>query len=421
MNYVPDAFTGSAAEKTEMVIKGNGNLKVTMNNKFNDGSDTLIELPSGTQSQVSHSAAVFATAPSSQTEDGREVKVHTALNFDGETEIRVEILSEDGSAEQFLLPKVAAGANTQILHEESERRIVAEMPLRQTTQNSTTARMGQTNTLNTTDLSDDLVFLGRDPSDGSILYIQAISDDAKVRIERRFDDSLTRVTLIAGNAQLLKGSEAPSNVTLNEEFLVSNSMITREWAEGSQLINMPLIASLTPADLEIKFQEAHSVWFWQPEDQAWNAYAANPDHASFLVKQDGTSLIQDTLTPLNGVWLHMKEAGKTYIHDDQEERFNGNLNLNNVGWHLVGTSNESGVSFANLVSTQTNAFSVWKLEEGRWKAFTNDSEYRKMIEENVDVDLLDAQTQLFPKEAVWVEIVSGASTTRRSRLIAPPQ
>ncbi|MGK5093365.1 hypothetical protein WDW89_15315, partial [Deltaproteobacteria bacterium TL4] len=303
---------------------------------------TEIKAPAGSETTITETGSTKTETPSTTTPNGNTVKTKTTTHTDGIVEIKMDFIPTGSLKPQILLlPKAKEGAKVEIKYNENgSGTLTVSIPLNSLFGNY---RQNQSTARNT--VSPKPYFVGRTPDTAEPVYVIPLSEDVKLQVEKDFDSVNTTVYLAAGSAVTEIGGQRKP---FNGPVIVNNIAPHVSLEPGTNLIALPVKTSLSPADLEVQFQNIRSLWIWNKE--SWTFYSPDASLSTFY-KNRGISSITAPITSGQGLWIETDTSEEVSIGDEGDYDLFNQLPTLSSGWHLLGTPTDlTNLALVNAIN-----------------------------------------------------------------------
>jgi len=407
---VPEPFTQSGIQQANLTIESDGSIS-SISDSNATGSSTTTQIPACSQTEVTYTGAVISTLPSVTSSLGEWQQVITQ-NSEGEVEVKVELKDGTTDGNPILLPKMSPGSTVELLEESGVPKLKGEMSLFSNSQESN-ARRGRV--LTEADLVERY-YMGRDPLTKEAVYLEAVTDDARVEVQRNLDQSLNEgKTLIigkSGSSRIYRGLDTfPLGVGDTWQVLNGAQRISME--AGSTLLTFASEEQIKLADLEVRARGAHSIWAWDINHQRWLGYSPDLRRDVLIAEELQLSRMSKSMSSGSGIWIYSDTPIEILIPDAPPGEFPDTEQNQAIGWRFLGNNTDQPVTLAQLLTKlPPNVLNIWRRANDTWEVYDLSGEEQGRFGSWPTGEPLESG------EGVWVRIETDESARN---LRQPPQ
>jgi len=407
---VPEPFTQSGIQQGNLTIESDGSIS-SISDSNATGSSTTTQIPACSQTEVTYTGAVISTLPSVTSSLGEWQQVITQ-NSEGEVEVKVELKDGTTDGNPILLPKMSPGSTVELLEESGVPKLKGEMSLFSNSQESN-ARRGRV--LTEADLVERY-YMGRDPLTKEAVYLEAVTDDARVEVQRNLDQSLNEgKTLIigkSGSSRIYRGLDTfPLGVGDTRQVLNGAQRISME--AGSTLLTFASEEQIKLADLEVRARGAHSIWAWDINHQRWLGYSPDLRRDVLIAEELQLSRMSKSMSSGSGIWIYSDTPIEILIPDAPPGEFPDTEQNQAIGWRFLGNNTDQPVTLAQLLTKlPPNVLNIWRRANDTWEVYDLSGEEQGRFGSWPTGEPLESG------EGVWVRIETDESARN---LRQPPQ
>ena len=361
------------------------------------GKKTSTTLPAGSTASTKASGAVSVASEVSV--GGTAVTLNTDVSSDGVAEISIPAI---GNAKPAMLPPAQPGDSISVSG----------------TTITLTTSLGSSASSRTSSSSTSGNFVGRYPSDSSEVLVYPSTTGATFSISRDLTGTTSEISLASGSATIDYGNLKGTSMGA-APFQITNDAVVLPIAQGANYSGVGVMNTLTPASMELKFSDVHSVWTYSNSSSSWQAYSADSSVQSSLSGTTGVTALTSNIEPGTGMFIYSSAADNITLADAKNLSVETQLTGQTLGsgWHLLAAGNKSDTP-AEIMATNSNIESIWVADGSSFKVYATNSDLVSQITTK-GYTALDANEKLAATQSVWIHV---ASTTSRSsgRLVAPP-
>ncbi|MBF0288735.1 MAG: hypothetical protein HQM14_13030, partial [SAR324 cluster bacterium] len=423
---IPQDFSITTVNDVQTEMNTDGSLAISVSTFTNskastagEGSPTKktkLSLPAGSTGSMSLSGAIRTAAPQVTTPSGNVVNVQTATNSGGQTETILQVTPPGNIAPKvILLPKTGSDAQVEIVYNaDGSGSIVINTSFTQLDVNRL-ARSKRPVAQTEEVTNETRFYMGRTPDTGEAVHLYPASADTQFRIEQNFDSEITTIQLVAGEADL-KINHGELQPLLDTGLVeVVNTPIHQSIQEGSNLTGLPNDNTLTPWDLETKFDDnVLAVWRWNVSEQAWHAFSSIYPEQLYLNLE--VSRILEFINPGDGIWVFANAPTELILSDEDSVDLTEQFSQLSAGWSLL--SNGKVMTVQEVLTINPNIQSLWLYRDNQWFAYSPVNTIHTLMEQNEKVNTVPLEEVINKVEAFWVEIPTNSDSS--SRLKKPP-
>ena len=415
----PEEFTQSGVQESILSVGVNGAIETQM--PLAVGSQvTTTHIPACSATEATYTGALISELPPLPVA-GNFLQRTLTQNADGEVQMILRLLDADNQTlgSPILLPKLSEGSTVEVLEEAGLPVFVANMPLYSSTDNASLSRSSTQQ-----ELSDaKLYYVGRDPEDGSAVYLTALTVDAMVQVRRVLDNELgtglTSIVGVQGSSAIYREDDPEQAVPLEvgETFHVRNSAHQIPLPQGDAIFTFPTEDAISVADLEIRIREAHSVWAWDVETQAWQGYSPQLRRDVLIARELEIPRLRKRLESGQGLWVYLEKPSEVLYPDAPPGALPDTTNDPNSGWRLLGNNTNRVSTIHELLSLlPDNVLALWRWSDGDWQVYTPHADL-EADRQRRGIGRWPEDTTLPSQQAYWVQVTT-PSTSRSLRV--PP-
>ncbi len=404
---IPEAFTESGLKQAKLKIQADGSIASTSDGVANSLSTSTL-IPACSQTEVTYTGAVISTLPTVTNSLGQWRQV-LSQNSDGEVQVSVDLDNGVDPSQPILLPKLSPGSTVELSNESDVPKLKAQMSLFPTS-SSGNSRQGRLLTE-----SDPVIryYMGRDPENGEAVYLEALTDDAVVEVQRDLDQSLedgkTKIIGVSGSSRIYRGLDT-FPLEVGQTWEVQNSAHRIQLEAGSNLLTFPTEENIKLADLEVRARNAHSVWAWDNGNQKWQGYSVDLRRDVLIAEELKLTRLSKNMEAGSGIWLYSDEALEILIPDSPPGELLDLRGDSQNGWRLVGNNTDQPITLKQLLTNLPwNTTSVWRYVGNNWEVYFHaTSEQTDYAKEGFSTWFPDEPLE--PGQAFWVEVSSDAAS-----------
>ncbi|MBF0238411.1 MAG: S-layer homology domain-containing protein [SAR324 cluster bacterium] len=370
---------------------------------------TSIQAPPGSKTEMSDKGTLQVVTEDKPTPKGNTASMTASTNSRGEVEVSL-MVTKGGVAEEVILPKTQPGSTVQMDYAQGTITIVTPL-------NPNYLQVGKRNRQGRVQ-AEVYYFAGREPDGLKPVNIVPKADNVSMTMVRGMDTNEAQID-ISGLVEVWIG-EAQVNA---RQITVQNITQRIQLEAGTNLIALPANLTMDWDELESKFKNVHSVWWYRASTKDWAFYTTNMTNYEYFKTQWERPLMEDTVFPGEALWVQVDEAQSLNFRDNGDFELIETVSGMGDGWHFVGNSNalnDNGQSIVaattikDLFKTNSGITALWTRNGERWGVFSTNERLKGSDLASQQIEWLEEDIALPPGNGFWLCVgTCGANPVQR--------